>query len=91
MIPMSSSMADDTDVCTGTSTDTKSHKIPLHNYLNMTNAMVSLMALSASYVGKHGIATCICQKLTCHMQFKYAKAFMCRYEITVSVYMPHIY
>ena len=36
-----------TNASTGTSTSTKGHIIPLNNYVNIPNAMVSLMAPSA--------------------------------------------
>ena len=59
-----SSMANETDARTCTSTGTKSHIITLNNYLNITNAMVSLMAPSASFDGKHVIVTYM-TKLIC--------------------------
>ena len=49
-------MAQDTDASTDTSTGTKSHIIHLNNQLYMTNAMVSLRAISASCDRKHFIA-----------------------------------
>ena len=49
MIPKELSMAHGTDVSTGTTTSTKGHTIPLNNHLNITNAILSLMAPSASY------------------------------------------
>ena len=43
-------------------TGTKSHAIPLNNYLNMKNAMVSLIGSSASFGSKHAIAICISKR-----------------------------
>ena len=47
-------MTHDTDVRPGTTTGIKAI-IPLNNHLNMTNAMMQLMALSASCDRKHAI------------------------------------
>ena len=43
----------DTHFNTGTSTGTKSHVIPLIKHVNMTDAMVSVTAISASCDRKH--------------------------------------
>ena len=56
MLPMVPSIANDTDASTSASTGTKSYVTPLNNHLNMTNAMVSLMAPSASCDRKDAIA-----------------------------------
>ena len=80
MAPMTSSMAHDTDA----STDIKSNKIPLNNHLNMTNAMLSFMALSATCDWQH-LHVCAKTNKTpkYHILATYAKGFMCRYETNV--------
>ena len=55
MIPMDLSMAHDTDTRTTASTGTKSHIITLNNHLNNINAILSLIAPSASCDRKHVI------------------------------------
>ena len=52
MTSMTSSIAHDTDIRTGTNHDTKVI-IPLNNPINVMNAMVSLMAPSVSFDMKH--------------------------------------
>ena len=49
MTTMVMTVAHGNDASTGTHTCTKGDVIPLYNHLNMTNAMVSLIALSASH------------------------------------------
>ena len=53
---MGLSMAHDTDASTSISTCTKNHIVLLNNHLNIKNAMVSLLTLSASCDKKHVIA-----------------------------------
>ena len=53
---MVSAMAHDNDASTDTKTGTRSHIIPLNYQLNMKNAMVPLIAMSASYDRKQVIA-----------------------------------
>ena len=62
-------MTHDTDASTGTSTGIKSYKILLNNHLNMTNAMVTLMALSASCDRKCFIAMHVqkIMSIKCHI------------------------
>ena len=70
MKAMASSMVLDTDASNGTNTVTISHIIPLNNHLNMTNAMVSWMAPSASCDRKHVTAMYIPKyniPLKCHI------------------------
>ena len=54
MTPVTSSVAHDTDAKSATSTGTKSHMLQLDNDLNITNAVMSFMAPSASYNRIHG-------------------------------------
>ena len=124
---------------TGSSTSTKCHMIPLNNHLNITNAMVSLMAPSAScfwhvlgknlYVSQVVHISYTCQLVhvqiwhtsiyispmnvqqsmmwmvtlvyihfmllahgteqICPSNDTYARYFICRYDTTMSVYLPH--
>ena len=53
MPPMASSIEHDTNTRAGTPLTPESHIIPLNNHLNMTDAKVSLMVLSASCDRKH--------------------------------------
>ena len=46
-------MACDTDASKSTRAGTKCHILPLNSHLNMTTAMVSLMAPSRPYDSKH--------------------------------------
>ena len=54
---MALSVVHDADVCTGTSTVTRSHIIPVNKHLNIRNAVVLLMVPLASCDRKHVIAT----------------------------------
>ena len=85
MIPVALSMAHGTYANTGTRTSTKGHIIPLNNPLNITNAMVWMMAPSASHY--------------CHIndnyyapQMPHIKQIMpinsCLHIILLSVYIP---
>ena len=51
---------------TDATTGTKNHVIPLNNYLNMMNAMMSLMAPSASYDRKNCICYISCTDIPTH-------------------------
>ena len=56
MMPMALQMAHDTDARTSIRTGTNGQIMPLNIHLNITNAMVSMMASSASCDKKHATA-----------------------------------
>ena len=68
LIPMATLMVHDTDTSTSTSTHTKCHIVPLNNHLNMTKAMLSLIAPSTLCDRKHVTAMYVPK---CNMPHKY--------------------
>ena len=82
MTPMTLSVAHGIDASTGTSTNTKGHIIPLNNHLNITNAMVSLMAPSASCWSNQ-----ICPSNATHKP-NMPITLCLSYNTSMSVYMP---
>ena len=62
--------------------------ISLNNHLNMTNAMASFMAPSATCDRR--LLPCMCQKQMFPSNATCASLFMCTYETIMSVHMPHM-
>ena len=86
MMPMALSVAQGTDASTGVHNSIKGHIIPQNNYLNITNAMVWLMAhisktkqqlqLTFTILLPHMCRQQICS-IKCHIYVTYVTLFMC--------------